>query len=162
MRARDISASTRFFVGLSVLLIAVVATAVLGVIGLSAVDRANRQVFADNFRTSQETSLVATNLGRVEALSLEVIGAPNNRTAEGLRAQLEEIAIPRTTASIVALTRLHAGDPPAERAQIAHIPTAWRAFRTLAQTAPLVPGTGLRALVPARQRNRRSKIGWIR
>jgi diguanylate cyclase (GGDEF)-like protein len=142
MRARDISASTRFFVGLSVLLTAVVAMAVLGVTGLSAVDRANRQVFEDNFRSSLDTSSVAANLDHVEALSLEIIEAPNDQTVSGLRAALDEIAIPRTTASIVALARIHAGDPPAERAQIERIPAAWQAFRPLARRAPLLPGTG--------------------
>ena len=121
MRVRDISASTRFFVGLGFLVAAVVATALLGVTGLSAVDRANRQVFEDNFRTSLATSLVASDLARVEVLSLEAIEAPNNPTAEGVRAELNRITIPAASASIAALMRIHAGDPPAEHAQIARI-----------------------------------------
>src|ERR1700729_2841528 len=102
MRVRDISASTRFFLGLGFLVAAVVATALLGVTGLSAVDRANRQVFEDNFRTSLATSLVASDLARVEVLSLESIEAPNNPTAEGVRAQLNQITIPTASASVAA------------------------------------------------------------
>jgi diguanylate cyclase (GGDEF)-like protein len=142
MRVREISASTRFFVGLGLLVAAVVATALLGVTGLSSVDRANRQVFQDNFRTSQATSLVASDLERVEVLSLEAIGAPNVRTAEDLRAELTRITIPRASASIAALLLAHADDPAAELAQIDRISAAWRAFLPFAQRAPLVPGTG--------------------
>ena len=142
MRVRDISVSTRFFLGLGFLVAAVVATALLGVAGLSAVDRANRQVFEDNFRTSLATSLVASDLARVEVLSLESIEAPNNPTAEGVRAELNRITIPATNASIAALVRIHAGDPRAEHAQIQRIAAAWQAFLPLAQTDPLLPGTG--------------------
>jgi diguanylate cyclase (GGDEF)-like protein len=142
MRVREISAAMRFFVGLGLLVAAVVATALLGVTGLSAVDRANRQVFEDNFRTSQATSLIASDVAHVEVLSLEAIKAPNARTAEALRAELSQIAIPGASASIAALMRIHAGDPPAEHAQIARIPAAWRAFLPLARRTPLVPGTG--------------------
>ena len=142
MRVREISASTRFFVGLGLLVAAVVATALLGITGLSAVNRANRQVFHDNFRTSQATSLVASRLARVEVLSLEAIEAPNVRTAENLRAELNQVTIPAASASIDALMRIHAGDPAAEHAQIAVIAAGWRRFLPLAQLAPLVPGTG--------------------
>ena len=142
MRVREIPASTQFFVGLGLLVAAVVATAVLGVTGLSAVDRANRQV-SDSFRTSQATSLVASRLARVEVLSLEAIEAPNVRTAEDLRAELNRVTIPAASASIAALMRIHAHDPAAEHAQIALIPAAWRRFLPLAHLAPLVPGTGL-------------------
>jgi diguanylate cyclase (GGDEF)-like protein len=145
MRVRDISASTRFFVGLCVLVAAVVAIAVLGVAGLSAVDRANRKVSDDYLRTSQDTSLVGTDLAHVEVLSLEVIEAPNDRTAERRRAELDQTAIPETVASIVALVRIHAADPPAEHAQIERIPAAWRALRPLVQRAALPPGSGLRS-----------------
>ena len=143
MRVRQISASTRFFVGLGLLVAAVVATALLGITGLSAVNRANRQVFQDNFRTSQATSLVASRLARVEVLSLEAIEAPNVRTAENLRAELNQVTIPAASASVDALMRIHAGDPAAEHAQIALIPASWRRFLPLANLAPLVPGTGL-------------------
>jgi hypothetical protein len=122
MRVRDISASTRFFLGLGLLVAAVVATALLGVTGLSAVNRANRQVFEDNFRTSLATSLVASDLAHVEVLSLESIEAPNNPTAEGVRARLNQITIPATSASVAALVRIHAGDPPAEYGRSFH----WR------------------------------------
>jgi diguanylate cyclase (GGDEF)-like protein len=143
MRVRDISAGTRFFAGLGLLVAAVMATVLLGIAGLSAVDRANRQVFKDDFRTSRATSLVASNLARLEVRSLEAIEAPNIRTAEGLRAEVSQITIPAATASIVALIRIHADDPPAEYAQIARIAIAWRAFLPLTERAPLVPGTGL-------------------
>jgi diguanylate cyclase (GGDEF)-like protein len=142
MRVRDISVGTRFFLGLAFLVAAAVATALLGVTGLSSVDRANRQVFEDNFRTSLATSLVASDLARVEALSLESIEAPNNPTAEGVRAQLHQITIPATTASVAVLVRMHAGDPRAEYAQIERIRNAWQAFLPLAQTDPLSPGAG--------------------
>jgi diguanylate cyclase (GGDEF)-like protein len=131
MRLAEIRASTRFFLSLFVLLVAVAAMAVLGLSGLAEVNAANRQVFDDNFLTAEATSGLASDLGRVEVMSLRIATPSDASSADGLRAQLDAIAIPEVESDIAALTRLHAGDPAAEYAQIARIPIEWNAFLPL-------------------------------
>jgi diguanylate cyclase (GGDEF)-like protein len=141
MRLREIRASTRFFLSLFVLLVAVAAMAVLGLSGLAEVNAANRQVFSDNFLTAQATSGLGSDLGRVEVLSLQIAGPIGASAADRLRAKLDAIVIPEVDDEIAALIRLHAGDPAGERAQIARIPMEWNAF------LPLTRG-GLLAVAP--------------
>ncbi len=143
MRLRDIRASTRFFIALGVVLASLAALAVLGLTGLAAVNAANREVFQDNFGTAQATSRLAADLAQTEILSLRLIDAPNQPTAEALRARLDEIVIPGVSLSLSAVLRLHAHDPPAERAQVERIPAGWRAFLPLTRRAPFTSGSVL-------------------
>ncbi len=145
VRIRDIRASTRFFAALGVLIGALAAMFVLGLSGLAAVDRANRQVFQDNFLTAETTNRVATSLGRAETLSLEIIQTSNQTRAETQRVLLDQTVIPGVNASIRALVRFHVGDPAAEHAQISRILSAWRAFLPLVGHAPLASGTAVSA-----------------
>ena len=131
MRLAEIRASTRFFLSLLVLLVAVAAMAVLGLSGLAEVNAANRQVFDDNFLTAEATSGLASDLGRVEVMSLRIATPSDPSAADRLRAQLDAIAIPEVETDIAELIRLHAGDPAAEYAQIARIPVEWNAFLPL-------------------------------
>lgn len=142
MPLREISAGTRFFLALGVLVAALAAMAVVGLSGLAAVDGVDRQVFSDNYLSAEATSRVATQLSRVEVLGLQIARSTNLSAAERLRARLDEIAIPRATASISALVRLHKDDPPAEQAQIGRILPRWRAFLPLTHRVPLVSGSG--------------------
>ncbi len=105
--------------------------AVLGLSGLAEVNAANRQVFDDNFLTAETTSGLASDLGRVEVMSLRIATPSDASSADRLRAQLNAIAIPEVETDIAALIRLHAGDPAAEYAQIARIPVEWNAFLPL-------------------------------
>jgi diguanylate cyclase (GGDEF)-like protein len=143
MRLRDIRASTRFFITLGVVLASLAALAALGLTGLAAVDGANRQVFRDNFTTAEATSRLATDLAQAEILSLRLIDARNEPTVEVLRARLDEIVIPGISESLTNLLRLHAHDPPAEHAQVEHIPAGWQAFLPLTRRAPFVSGSAL-------------------
>ena len=141
MRFHDLLASTRFFAALAVLLMALVGIAVIGLTGLAAVDASNQQVFSDNFRTAEDTSRVATDLARVQALGLEILGTVNQRTVEVLRARLDQTVVPSASASIAKLVRDHAADPAAERAQIDRIPAAWQSFLLLTRRPPLSTGS---------------------
>lgn len=143
MGLRDIQASTKFFIALGVVLASLAALALLGLTGLAAVNDANSQVFHDNFATAEATSRLATNLAQTETLGLQVIDAPNQATAEALRARLAEIVIPGISRSLTTLLRLHADDPPAEHAQVQRIPAAWQAFLPLVRRAPFIAGSAL-------------------
>src|ERR1700735_2066060 len=114
VRLREFTASTRFFIALGVLLVALAAMAIVGLSGLAAGGGANRQVFSANYLSAEATSRVATDLSGVEVLGLQIAQTTNRSTAERLRARLDEIAIPEAGASISTLIRLHKGDPPAE------------------------------------------------
>jgi diguanylate cyclase (GGDEF)-like protein len=141
MRFRDLQVSTRFFAALAVLLMGLIGMAVVGLTGLAAVDSANQQVFADNLRTTDDTNRVEINLARVEILSVAVLATNTQRTVEVLRAQLHQIVIPSTSASIATLVRIHAGDPASEHAQIERIPAGWQAFLPLTRRPPLSTGS---------------------
>ncbi|HEY1777602.1 MAG TPA: GGDEF domain-containing protein [Solirubrobacteraceae bacterium] len=109
------------------LLAALVAIVVLAVHGLASVNAANGQVFGDNLRTSQDTSTVAIDLGRAQTMLLEIASAPGAGRDDQLRVELQQSVVPRVDAAITALVAIHAGDPPAEHAQIERIPRAWNA-----------------------------------
>jgi diguanylate cyclase (GGDEF)-like protein len=141
MLARDHRATLRFFGALGLLLVAIGMSVMLAVSGLGSVNRANEQVFADNFRTAEDTNAVATHLARVETVSLELLDAHGSRQLETLRADLSRGIVPSTSATIAALVRVHADDSLSELAQIHRIPTAWAGVEALARKAPLAPGS---------------------
>jgi diguanylate cyclase (GGDEF)-like protein len=141
MPSRDHRVTLRFFGALGLLLIALGASVALGISGLDSVNRANEQVFADNFQTAQDTSAVATRLARVEALSLELLDAGTPRQREALRAQLTQGAVSRVGSAITVLMRIHAHDPAGELARIRRIPSSWGDFLTLVHDTPLAPGS---------------------
>jgi diguanylate cyclase (GGDEF)-like protein len=147
MRFADSRVSTRFFVALGALTTMLVAVVALGLLGLRSVDRVNGQVFDDNFRTAEANSRVATDLGRAQAVSLEILSAGAAQDAERLRAQLEQTLVPRIDTDIAQLLQLHADDPPGELAEIGRIPIEWRSFARLARLGALAPGS--RTVSPA-------------
>lgn len=153
----DSRVSTRFFVALSALSAMLVAVVVLGLVGLHSVEQPNDQIFNDNYRTAEATSLLVSDLGRAQALSLEIVSVNAQREAEGMRARLGQVVVPRIDARIAYLLRLHADDPPGELAQIQRIPVAWRSFVRLSETGMLVPGA--RVAAPSERASEAARIG---
>jgi diguanylate cyclase (GGDEF)-like protein len=121
-------ASTRFFLSLGIVVLALVGTVVVGLRGLADVDAANRQVFSDNLLTVVRTSNLITELGHAEVISLQLTSSPDGPAADRQRAQLEEIVIPAVRNDIASLESIHTGDPPAEKAQIARISALWAGY----------------------------------
>jgi diguanylate cyclase (GGDEF)-like protein len=136
-RMPDNRVTGRFFVALAVLIAALAAVVILGIGGLGRVNRANDQVFADNFQTAQATSRLSYDIGDAEALGLRVAASPDAAAADRLLAQLGQIVVPRVDGDIAQLLRLHADDPPAELRQIRRIPTEWRSFLKLMKSGEL-------------------------
>jgi hypothetical protein len=100
MRLADHRVGTRFFASLALLSALLALVGILGLQGLRAVDRANNQVFDDNFRTAQATSQLIADLGDAQSTSLAILAAEHVREAEPLRAELSQFIIPRVNADI--------------------------------------------------------------
>ncbi|MGA8365152.1 MAG: hypothetical protein WB709_11620 [Solirubrobacteraceae bacterium] len=58
---------------------------------------------------------------------MELTASNNAAEIEELRAELDLIAVPQVNSDIARFLRLHAGDPPAERAELQRVPSGWRA-----------------------------------
>jgi diguanylate cyclase (GGDEF)-like protein len=127
IRPGAIPISTRFFVALFVLLASLTAVSVLGLRGLQDVQRANDQVFADNLLTAEATSQLAIDLGSAQRIGLEITAISGAKEVDELRAQLDQVVVPKVNADIARFLHLHAADPPSERARLERIPSAWKA-----------------------------------
>ncbi len=127
MRPSSIGISARFFVALFVLFASLVAVGVLGLRGLQDVQHANDQVFADNLLTAEASSRLALDLANAERIGLELTASNNAAEIDRLRAELDLIAVPQVDSDITRFLRLHAGDPPAERAELRRVPSGWGA-----------------------------------
>ena len=162
MQSARLSASTRFFLALAVLLAALTAVVSLGLYGLGEVHAANEQLFADNLRTAQATAAVSGDLGDARAAVLQIAGAPQGSTV--LRFQLAQTIVPRVDRAVTALVRIHAGDPRAERAQIQRISTAWTQTRAALASDHLLTGAPASLTTPdlaASQRRAATAIGSL-
>jgi diguanylate cyclase (GGDEF)-like protein len=126
VRLSSIGISARFFVALFVLSASLVAVGVLGLRGLRDVQHANDQVFADNLVTAEATSRLALDLADAQRVGLELTASNNAAEIDRLRAELDLIAVPQVDSDIARFLRLHAADPPAERAELQRIPSGWR------------------------------------
>ena len=139
MALRSSSLSTRFFVALIVLIVALAGIGAVGFDGLVRVQRANDQVYSDNYLTEEATSEVAVALSRVETLSARLATAPDASQASRLRAELEFAAVPRANRAISRLVALHRIDPPEELRTIARIPAQWKQFQAISQGTSATP-----------------------
>jgi diguanylate cyclase (GGDEF)-like protein len=127
IRPGDIRISTRFFVALFVLLASLAAVSTLGLRGLQDVQRANEQVYADNLLTAEATSELAIDLGSAQRIGLEITAVSGAKEVDELRAQLDQVVVPKVNADIARFLRLHAADPQPELTQVTRIPAAWKA-----------------------------------
>jgi diguanylate cyclase (GGDEF)-like protein len=140
MHFRVPSVSTRFFLALFVLLIALGSVVGVGMHGMRDVQRANSQLYVDNLLTEQATAQLGSDLDRAQILALSIAASGRPAAIAGLRAQLEQVVLPRVSADVAHLVRLHADDPKGELAQIARIPRAWGAIAGQAKHSPPAPG----------------------
>ncbi len=136
----DQRTSTRFFASLALLSALLVLVSILGLLGLRAVDRANNQVFDDNFRTAEATSQLVADLGRAQSTSLEILASESATEAERRRTQLSQLVIPQISTDIARVLHLHAKDPAPELAQTRRISHEWKSFVSPAGQKALSPG----------------------
>ena len=121
------------------LIVALAGIGAVGFDGLVRVQRANDQVYSDNYLTEEATSEVAVALSRVETLSARLATAPDASQASRLRAELEFVAVPRANQAISRLVALHRIDPPEELRTIARIPAQWKQFQAISQGTSATP-----------------------
>jgi diguanylate cyclase (GGDEF)-like protein len=145
VRPSSISISARFFVALFVLSASLIAVGVLGLRGLQDVQHANDQVFADNLVTAEASSRLALDLANAERIGLELTASNNAAEIDGLRAELDLIAVPQVDSDIARFQRLHAGDPAAERAELRRVPSGWSAAARTERRALASVGVSLSA-----------------
>src|ERR1700733_8484917 len=100
MRPRALRISTRYFIALFVLIASLTAVSALGLRGLQQVQRANNEVFTDNLLTLDATSQLAIDLGNAERIGLKVTASTQAREIDELRAQLDQVAVPKVNADI--------------------------------------------------------------
>jgi diguanylate cyclase (GGDEF)-like protein len=136
---RDARSTTKFFLALGALGMALVTVGVLGLHGLASVKRADDQVFSDNFLTAQATNRVNTGLSQAERLALEITATSDPRIADERRARLQQVVIGQVDGDVAELVRLHVevGDDPGELREIDRIPTGWKAFVALTKDGVL-------------------------
>jgi diguanylate cyclase (GGDEF)-like protein len=131
------SLSSRFFLALATLLVAVGVAGVLAYRGLDDVQSANTQVYSNNFLTAQDTSALAVNLSAVETLGLRIVSARDESSALVLRTQLDQIAIPAVNAGLARFLAIHRGDPRDEAARVRRVATQWHRFLDQRESGPL-------------------------
>jgi len=136
MSLKALSVSTRFFLALFVLIVALASVVGVGMLGMREVQRANSQLYADNLPSEHATSQLGLDLDHAQILALSIAASRSPATIASLRAQLEQVTFPRVSADVARLVRLHADDPKGELAQIARIPRGWAAIATLAKRSP--------------------------
>jgi diguanylate cyclase (GGDEF)-like protein len=113
-------------VGLSLV---VVAVAAIGILGAHWSTLLGKQIASDELATSTATGELARNMDTAyvtgEEAFLTANPAVRSRLLEGLYTSL----LPATDAEVTELTRLHANDPPAARADIRRLVRQWLAVR---------------------------------
>ena len=141
MLVRMPSLSSRFFLALAALLVTVGVAGVVAYRGLDDVQRANTQVYSDNFLTAQDTSELSVALSRVETLGLRIVNASNTASVVELRTQLDQQAIPEVNDVLARFLAIHRSDPPAEAARARRVATGWHRFLDLRESGPLARTT---------------------
>ena len=137
MAFRAPSLSSRFFLALVALLVAIAVAGVLAYRGLDRVQRANNQVYSDNYVTAQDTSELAVDLARVENLGLRIVTARDASSALVLRTQLDQISIPAVNTALARFLAIHRDDPPAEAARVQRVAKGWQRFLDARESGPL-------------------------
>jgi diguanylate cyclase (GGDEF)-like protein len=154
MALRYPALSARFFIALAVLLASLAVLGVVAARGLDDVQGANDQIYTDNYLTAQDTSNLALELSRAEALSLRVVSAGDSTTATELRTRLDQVVIPRVNTLLAKFIQIHAADPPTELRSIERVSPRWRAYLDLREhggLARLVPGNAVQRSGDARE-----------
>ena len=125
-------AATSSLVGLgAALALAVVAVAVIGVLGTRSAARQGNAIAGDELTTSVVTNQLARTMDAAYATGEAAMRAADPATKSRLLGTLYTSLLPAVDAQLFSLQRLHAGDPPAEHADLALFIRQWNAVRDL-------------------------------
>ena len=141
MRFRGSDPRAQFSVALCVLLAALATVVVFGLKGLSDVDRANRVVFSDHFKSAVTVDQFSFDVARVHIVGLEIAGASTEATADQARARLDQVELPAVQSDLNALKAESRG--ATAKARIARVQADWTAFLPVTQTGVFAMGAPL-------------------
>jgi diguanylate cyclase (GGDEF)-like protein len=113
-------------VGLSLV---VVAVAAIGILSAHASTILGKQVASDELATSTATGELARNMDTAYVTGEEAFLTANPAARSHLLSYLYTTLLPATDDEVTNLLRLHANDPPAERADIQRFVRQWMAVR---------------------------------
>jgi diguanylate cyclase (GGDEF)-like protein len=113
------------------LALVVVCVAAIGIVGTRSATRLGDQTASDELTTSTATGQLARTMDSAYAAGEAAFLAPGRADRSRLLGFLYSSRLPATDAQLYSLERLHAADPPAERAGIERLVRQWIAVRDL-------------------------------
>jgi diguanylate cyclase (GGDEF)-like protein len=122
------------------LALVVVAVAAIGIVGIRSSATLAKDVSTDELATSTATGQLALDMDTAYATGLAAFLAPGPAQRAGLVDLLYTSLLPAVDAQLSVLERLHAGDPPAERADIELFARQWTDVRDLLSPANVAAG----------------------
>ena len=105
---RHLRVAVKFFIAVSLLVVALVVVAVVGMIGVARTNRHADRLFSDNIQTVAAVAGLADTLHEVEVAALELIPAVSEQQRARLNAELDLSLIP---AAREAIETTRAADP---------------------------------------------------
>jgi diguanylate cyclase (GGDEF)-like protein len=113
------------------LALAVLAVAAIGVLGIHSVTGLGNEIGNDELATSTATGLLAQDMDAAYATGEEAFLTPVPAQRSRLLGLIYTSLLPAAEAQLSSLERLHAGDPPAERADLRRFVRQWIVVRDL-------------------------------
>jgi diguanylate cyclase (GGDEF)-like protein len=109
----------------------VVAVAVIGILGTRSAERQGSAIAGDQLTTAVVTGQLAQDVDAAYATGEAALLSADPATRSRLLGTLYTSLIPKVDAHLSSLERLHAGDPPPERADLTLFIRQWTALRDL-------------------------------
>lgn len=109
----------------------VVCVAAIGIVGTRSATRLGNEIASDELTTSTVTGQLARTMDRAYAIGEAAFLASGPAERSRFLRLLYTSLLPAADARLASLERLHAGDPPAERADLERLVRQWVAVRDL-------------------------------
>ena len=116
----------------------VVAVAAIGILGIQSATYQGKVIAGGELDTAVATSQLARELDAAYATGEGALRAADPVTRSRLFGTVDTSLLPGIGAQLFSLQQLHAGDPPAERADLELFIRQWTAVRDLLSTADLM------------------------
>ena len=114
---------------------AVVAVAILGVVGVRTVTATGNSTARDELHTAQTTAQFGRRIDDAYTVGQVLLFDADRTRREATAATLDDQSIPDVEAGLAALEGLHTGDPTVEKADVARLLGQWAAVRHLLNQA---------------------------
>jgi len=133
------------------LALVVVAVTAIGILGIRSATSQGNAIAGDELTTAVVTSQLARNMDAAYATGAAAARAADPAMSSRLLGSLYTSLLPAVDAQLFSLERLHAGDPPAEHADVELFIRQWTAVRNLLSPPDLTaqPAAALAARLTA-------------